>query len=168
MLPPGAPFLAGRFTPGSIVVTPSGGLSEKEIGDIIDDAKKNSDADKKKAELFRIQSRLEGLLESNMKSFAEFGTLLDEEKRNTVKKILEGARKALASASISECTASLEKLGEASEILTEVIMYHPSPNAPGAAGGSGSACTQGGSGLRPCRLRTIWRASASACSSESA
>jgi len=121
----------------TIVVTPSGGLSEKEIGDIIDDAKKNADADKKKAELFRIQSRLEGLLESNMKSFAEFGTLLDEEKRNTVKKILEGARKALASASITECTASLEKLGEASEILTEVIMYHPSPNAPGAAGGSG-------------------------------
>ena len=121
----------------TIVVTPSGGLSEKEIGDIIEDARKNADADKKKAELFRIQSRLEGLLESNMKSFAEFGTLLDEEKRNTVKKILEGARKALASASISECTASLEKLGEASEILTEVIMYHPSPNAPGAAGGSG-------------------------------
>ena len=112
-------------------------MTEKEITDIIDDAKKYSDADKKKAELYRIQARLEGLLESNMKSFAEFGSLLDEEKRNTVKKILEGARKALASASVSECTASLEKLGEASEILTEVILYHPSPNAPGASGGSG-------------------------------
>jgi molecular chaperone DnaK len=121
----------------TIVVTPSGGLSEKEISDIIEDAKKNSEADKKKAELFRIQARLEGLLESNMKSFAEFGSLLDEEKRTLVKKILEGARKALASASVSECTTSLEKLGEASEILTEVIMYHPSPNAPGAPGGSG-------------------------------
>ena len=121
----------------TIVVTPSGGLTEKEITDIIDDAKKYADADKKKAELYRIQARLEGLLESNMKSFAEFGSLLDEEKRNTVKKILEGARKALASASVSECTASLEKLGEASEILTEVILYHPSPNAPGASGGSG-------------------------------
>jgi len=121
----------------TIVVTPSGGLSEKEIGDIIDDARKNADADKKKAELYRIQARLEGLLESNMKSFAEFGTLLDEEKRNAVKKILDGARKALASASVSECMASLEKLGEASEILTEVILYHPSPNAPGGTSGSG-------------------------------
>ena len=93
--------------------------------------------DKKKAELYRIQARLEGLLESNMKSFAEFGTLLDEEKRNVVKKILDGARKALASASVSECMASLEKLGEASEILTEVILYHPSPNAPGGTSGSG-------------------------------
>ncbi|OLC55977.1 MAG: molecular chaperone DnaK [Acidobacteria bacterium 13_1_40CM_4_69_4] len=121
----------------TIVVTPSGGLTEKEINDIIDDAKKYADADRKKAELYKIQARLEGLLESNMKSFAEFGSLLDEEKRNAVKKILEGARKALASASVSECTASLEKLGEASEILTEVILYHPSPNAPGAPGGSG-------------------------------
>jgi molecular chaperone DnaK len=126
----------------TIAVTPSGGLSEKEIGEIIDDAKKNADVDKKKAELYRIQARLEGLLESNMKSFAEFGSLLDEEKRNVVKKILDGARKALASASVSECTASLEKLGEASEILTEVILYHPSPNAPGGSSGSdGSART---------------------------
>ncbi len=121
----------------TIVVTPSGGLSEKEITEIIEDAQRNSETDKKKAELYRIQARLEGLLESNMKSFAEFGSLLDEDKRSTVKKILEGARKALASASISECTASLEKLGEASQILTEVILYHPSPSAPKGPEGSG-------------------------------
>ncbi|HEU4402580.1 MAG TPA: molecular chaperone DnaK, partial [Candidatus Polarisedimenticolia bacterium] len=115
----------------TIAVTPSGGLSEKEIGEIIEDAKRHADTDKRKAELYRIQARLEGLLESNMKSFAEFGSLLDEEKRTTVKKILDGARKALASASLSECTEFLEKLGEASQILTEVILYHPSPGAPG-------------------------------------
>jgi molecular chaperone DnaK len=121
----------------TIVVTPSGGLTEKEIGDIIEDARRNQEVDRKKAELYRIQARLEGLLDSNMKSFAEFGNLLDEEKRNTVKQILDGARRALASASVSECTASLEKLGEASQILTEVILYHPSPNAPGGSGASG-------------------------------
>jgi len=123
-----------------IAVTPSGGLTEKEISEIIDDAQRNAETDKKKSELFRIQARLEGLLESNMRSFAEFGTLLNEEKRAAVKKILDGARKALASASISECTEFLEKLGEASQILTEVILYHPPPNAPGgASGGAGSA-----------------------------
>ncbi|HXH28182.1 MAG TPA: molecular chaperone DnaK [Candidatus Polarisedimenticolia bacterium] len=127
-----------------IAVTPSGGLTEKEITDIIDDARRHAETDKKKAELYRIQARLEGLLESNMRSFAEFGSLLDEEKRATVKKILDGARKALASASVSDCTESLEKLGEASQILTEVILYHPSPNAPGggpAAGGGAPAAS---------------------------
>jgi molecular chaperone DnaK len=123
----------------TIAVTPSGGLTEKEINDIIDDAKKHSEADKKKAEFYRIQARLEGLLESNMKSFAEFGNLLDEEKRATVKQILEGARRALASASLSECTASLEKLGEASQILTDVILYRPSANAPKGPSGAGGS-----------------------------
>ncbi|PYS94940.1 MAG: molecular chaperone DnaK, partial [Acidobacteria bacterium] len=123
----------------TIAVTPSGGLSEKEIGDIIEDAKRFAETDKRKAELNRIQARLEGLLESNMKSFAEFGSLLAEDKRATVKKILDGARKALASANISECAESLEKLGEASQILTEVILYHPSPGAPGGASGAGGS-----------------------------
>ena len=125
-----------------LVVTPSGGLTEREIAEIIDDAERHAEDDRKKAELYRIQARLEGLLDSNMRSFAEFGSLLDEEKRNTVKKIIDSARKALASASISECTASLEKLAEASQILTEVILYHPSSGAPGGGGG-GSEGAQG-------------------------
>jgi len=122
-----------------IVVTPSGGLTDREIAEIIDDAERHAEDDKKKAELFRIQARLEGLLESNMRSFAEFGSMLDEEKRATVKKIIDAARKALASASISECTESLEKLGEASQILTEVILYQPSSGAPGGTSGGGKA-----------------------------
>jgi molecular chaperone DnaK len=130
-----------------IVVTPSGGLTDREIAEIIDDAERHAEDDKKKAELFRIQARLEGLLESNMRSFAEFGSMLDEEKRVTVKKIIDAARKALASASISECTESLEKLGEASQILTEVILYQPSTGAPGGSpGGKGGSGESTGSG----------------------
>jgi molecular chaperone DnaK len=120
-----------------IVVTPAGGLTDREIAEIIEDAERHAEDDKKRAELFRIQARLEGLLESNMRSFAEFGSMLDEEKRVTVKKIIDAARKALASASISECTESLEKLGEASQILTEVILYQPSAGAPGNSPGGG-------------------------------
>ena len=120
-----------------IMVTPSGGLSEKEIVDIIDDAKKHAEADRRKAELNRIQARLEGLLESNLKSFTEFGSLLDNEKQGTVKRILENAKKALQGSSISESTKCLERLGEASAILTEVILYNPSAGGKAAAGGGG-------------------------------
>jgi molecular chaperone DnaK len=121
-----------------IAVTPSGGLTEKEITDIIEDAKKNEDTDRRKAELNRIQARLEGLLESNLKSFSEFGSLLDSEKQGTVKRILESAKKALQGSSISESRKCLEKLGEASAILTDVILFSPSGGGKAAAGGGGS------------------------------
>jgi molecular chaperone DnaK len=109
-----------------IVVTPSSGLTEKEIGEIIADAQKHEEEDRRRSELNRIQARLEGLLESNERTFNEFGKNLDEAKRRTVQRILENARKALQGSSLSESTKSLEKLAEASQILTEVILYDPS------------------------------------------
>jgi len=115
-----------------ILVTPSGGLSEKEITEIIDDARKHAEADHRKAELNRIQARLEGLLESNLKSFTEFGSLLDNEKQGTVKRILENAKKALQGSSISESTKCLERLGEASAVLTEVILFNPASGGKAA------------------------------------
>jgi molecular chaperone DnaK len=121
-----------------IVVTPSGGLSDKEISEIIEDAKKNAEVDRRKAELNRVQARLEGLLESNMKSFNEFGSLLDADKQGTVRRILENARRALQGSSISESTKCLEKLSEASAILTEVILYAPQAGGKPALGGGES------------------------------
>ncbi|TDI40441.1 MAG: molecular chaperone DnaK, partial [Acidobacteria bacterium] len=64
-----------------IVVTPSSGLSEREITSIIENAKVNEEEDRKKAELARLTSRIEGLLESNIKTFSEFGEMLDKEKQ---------------------------------------------------------------------------------------
>jgi molecular chaperone DnaK len=131
-----------------ILVTPSSGLTEKEIGDIISDAQKHQEEDNKRSELNRIQARLEGLLESNERTFQEFGKNLEEGKRKTVQRILENARKALQGSSLSESTASLEKLAEASQILTEVILYDPSKisaHAPPAApeGGEPAAAPAG-------------------------
>ncbi len=109
-----------------IAVTPSSGLTEKEINEIITDANRHSEGDRKRSELNRIQARLEGLLESNERTFAEFGKNLDEAKRKMVQRILENARHTLEGSSLSESTKSLEKLAEASQILTEVILYDPS------------------------------------------
>ena len=108
-----------------IVVTPSGGLTEREIIDVIEDAKRYAEEDRVKAELSRIQSRLDSLLESNEKSFAEFGGMLDEERRKEVQAILHEARRAIQGSSLEESTECLQKLGEASKILTDVILYNP-------------------------------------------
>jgi molecular chaperone DnaK len=108
-----------------ILVTPSSGLSEREIGEIIEDARRHAEEDRVRAELTRIQQRLEGLLDSNEKTFAEFGSMLEESKRRGVQRTLAEARRALSGNSLTECTACLEKLQEASKILTDVILYNP-------------------------------------------
>ena len=108
-----------------IVVTPSSGLSEREISRIIDDAKSNEEEDRKKGELSRLTTRIEGLLETNIKTFAEFGEMLDKEKREYVREVLDSSRRAVAGNSVSEATQVLEKLGEVSQILTDVMLYDP-------------------------------------------
>jgi molecular chaperone DnaK len=58
-----------------ILVTPSSGLGEHEINAIIDDAKKHSEEDKLRSEYVRARGRLEGLVDSNQKTFNEFGSM---------------------------------------------------------------------------------------------
>jgi molecular chaperone DnaK len=109
----------------AMVVTPSSGLSEKEVQKIIEEASVNEESDRRKAELHRVQARLESLLDSNLKTFAEFGKSLPEEKRKTVKGILDEAKKALQGGDMTESQKSLQRLGEAAQILTDVILYNP-------------------------------------------
>ena len=109
-----------------IVVTPSTGLTETEITEIVEDAKRHAEEDRLRGELSRIHARLESLLDTNEKSFKEFGGLLDEDRRKEVHKTLLEARRAISGSSVQESTDSLEKLAEASKILTDVILYNPS------------------------------------------
>ncbi len=108
-----------------ILVTPSGGLTEHEISAIIDDAKKHAEEDQRRAEFIRARSRLEGLVDSNQRTFAEFGSMLGAEQQQTIRRILDEAHKALESGSAAECTAALERIAEVGSILSEVILYDP-------------------------------------------
>ena len=109
-----------------IVVTPSGGLTEGEIQLIIDDARAHADEDRHRVELVRVRSRLEGMVDSNHKTFSEFGSMLDDDAQARVKSILDRAKKALDSGNLPECTEALERIAEAGALLSDVILYDPS------------------------------------------
>jgi molecular chaperone DnaK len=118
-----------------IIVTPAGGLSETEIQSIIEDAQKHEEEDRRRAEFIRIRTRLEGLVESNQKTFAEFGAMLTPDQQSNVRKILEAARKALDSGSAAECMQALERIAEVGRVLSEVILYDPSAFSSGEGEG---------------------------------
>ena len=108
-----------------ILVTPSSGLVEEEIAAIIEDAQQHAEEDRQRAEYIRARARLEGLVDSNQKTFNEFGSMLSEEDQTRSREILSEAKHALESGSASECTEALEKIAEMGRILSEVILYDP-------------------------------------------
>ena len=106
-------------------MTPSSGLSDGEINSIIDDAGQHAEQDRRRAEYIRAKARLEGLVDSNQKTFNEFGSMLAPEKQAEARQIMEAAKKALESGSASMCTEALEKIAVMGKILSEVILYDP-------------------------------------------
>ena len=73
----------------------------------------------------RARARLEGLVDSNQKTYNEFGAMLTPEKQAEARSIMEDAKRALESGSASNCTEALEKIAEMGKILSEVILYDP-------------------------------------------
>jgi molecular chaperone DnaK len=122
-----------------ILVTPSSGLTESEIDGIIEDAKQHAEDDRRRADFIRARSRLEGLVETNQKTFNEFGSMLPPDQQVEARRILDDARTALDSGNAGECTEALEKIADMGRILSEVILYDPGSLSPGTGGESGEA-----------------------------
>lgn len=113
-----------------VVVNPSGGLNESEIQQLVEEAAHHAEEDRVRAELVKVQARVEGLLESNENTFKEFGDLLEPEPRDRVRSILMETRQSLQDPSVQAATDALEQLAEASRLLSEVILFRPGAPAP--------------------------------------
>ena len=85
-------------------------------------------------EFVRARARLEGLVDSNQKTYNEFGAMLTPEKQAEARTIMEEAKKALESGSAGNCTDALEKIAEMGKILSEVILYDPGSFSSGDSG----------------------------------
>jgi hypothetical protein len=57
-------------------ITPSSGLSASEIYDLIEEANRNVETDRRMREIIIARNRLEGLLQNTVRSFGEFGWML--------------------------------------------------------------------------------------------
>lgn len=102
-------------------VTPSGGLSEDEIQQVIEDSRTHADDDQKRRQLVRTIRNLEGLLYSVEKSYAEFGEILQESERSRIRAVLERARREINDGSISGCNECLSELQLVSKVLSNSL-----------------------------------------------
>ena len=113
-------------------ITPSSGLSASEIYDLIEEANRNMDNDRKMKEVIIARNRLEGLLQNTIRSFGEFGWMLSSTDQEKVRETLENARKASLSEEPPEVREALEKLENAARLITDA-MFRPTgmSSAPG-------------------------------------
>lgn len=113
-------------------ITPSSGLSASEIYDLIEEATRNVDFDRRMKETIITRNRLEGLLQNTVRSFSEFGWMLSAEDQELVRTALERARTAAVSDDGQEVRHALERLENAARLITDA-MFRPSQSAAAAS-----------------------------------
>lgn len=121
-------------------ITPSSGLSASEIYDLIDEAGRNADNDRRAKEVIIARNRLEGLLQNTIRSFGEFGWMLPPGEQEFVRQSLDSARKAAVSENAVEVRSALEQLEKAARLITDA-MFRPTGLASGPEGSSEEEAT---------------------------
>ncbi|MDI9347064.1 MAG: molecular chaperone DnaK [Methylacidiphilales bacterium] len=76
----------------SIVITPSGGLTEKEIREMIEDAKKNEEADNKLKDRISIANTLESTIHALEKTITEAGDFFTPDEKNLLQNAITKAK----------------------------------------------------------------------------
>ncbi len=113
-------------------ITPSSGLSASEIYDLIEEASRNVESDRRMREIIISRNRLEGLLQNTVRSFGEFGWMLSSDDQEFVRNTVEHARGTFSSEDPTEVRYTLEQLERAARLITDA-MFRPTGLASGPA-----------------------------------
>jgi molecular chaperone DnaK len=112
-------------------ITPSSGLSASEIYDLIEEASRSAENDKRVKEIIIARNRLEGLLQNTVRSFSEFGWMLSTEHQEFVRNTVEQARENFSAEDPSQMRYTLDLLEKAARLITDA-MFRPTGLASGA------------------------------------
>jgi molecular chaperone DnaK len=105
-----------------IKITPSGGLTPKEVEHLALTAAKEEKEVKTSKEIEASKNQLRDLLESNKRVFEQFGSRLDESEQVTVKTVFQTAEEALSNNDIKAINNSIEQMQRASSLLAEAML----------------------------------------------
>ena len=108
----------------TIQINPAGGLSKEEIDRLVREADEFAQADAQKRELRRLKNRIEGLVYSNEKVFAQFRESLPEKDRRRMSETLLRSRMALSSDARADLETALFDLNSISRTLSEMMLSH--------------------------------------------
>ena len=97
----------------SIIIKASSGLSEEEINNMVKDAEKHAEADKKVKELVDAKNQAEAMINGSEKAIKDLGDKADKSDVDSTNKAIEDLREAIK-------TDEIEKIKDLTMKLTEV------------------------------------------------
>ena len=119
-----------------ITIQASGGLSDDEIDQMVQDAEANAEADKERKDLVEAKNQAEGLIHSTNKSLEEHSDKVDPTTVEAIELAVKALEEVLDSEDAEKIKSGIQNVTEASMKLGEAI-YKASSDAEGATAPEG-------------------------------
>jgi len=114
-------------------ITPSSGLSAAEIYQLIEEAKRNAEADRHAKETILARNRLESLLANTQRSFSEFGWMLSNDNQEIVRNAINRAKELMESKDLNAINTGIEDLEASARLITDAMFSPTVQNPPPSA-----------------------------------
>ena len=121
-----------------ISITGQSGLSESEIDQMVDDAKKHEADDKKKKEDIELRNQAETMVYQTEKTLGEHKDKLEESDVSTLEAAIADCKAALEGEDADKIKSCTEALTQASHKLAEVMYQEATQDGGGPAAGAPS------------------------------
>ena len=121
-----------------IRIQASGGLSDADIDQMVKDAEKFADEDKKKREAAEVRNNADSLVHATEQQIAEHGDKVDAALKGEIEAAIADVKKALEGGDNADITAKTQGLTEKAMKLGQAI-YEKEQAAAAAPGGAGAA-----------------------------
>ncbi len=121
----------------SVRIETSSGLSENEIDEMVDEAKKHEEEDKKRREEIETRNQADQLIYQTEKNVSEYGDKLNSDDKGKINEAVEELKKIKDSGDIQKIKEGIENLNKAwSEISSKMYQQTQGQQQPG--GGTGA------------------------------
>jgi molecular chaperone DnaK len=117
----------------SIVIKASSGLSEEEINNMVQDAEKHAEEDKKVKELVDAKNQAEAMINGSEKAIKDLGEKADKADVDATGKAIEDLKEAVKSDDVEKIKDLTMKLTEVAGKIAQQV-YQEQAQADGAAG----------------------------------
>ena len=104
-----------------IRVSASGGLSEKEIQDLVDEAERHATTDQDRRELVDLRNKADGLAYSTERALEEYAEHVEEADREAIQAAIEKTRAAIEAADVAGLRSAVDELSGLSYQMTETL-----------------------------------------------